>query len=255
MKSYLGYHGRVRRFIPASVAALALILFLLPLFPRLNAQVSNAFVPPIGAVGRTVTGTVPNATVPVRPPTGAVRPPTSAVPNVNSLGFVSSSSAGNHNGHHQHPHHHFVPYVPAMFYAVPLPYAIDIGPAEDGDNSAASDNDEDANYQGGPTVFDRRGSGADSYVPPVDDEAASDSAERADDNAPDPGPPDPTTLVFRDGHKLEVTNYAIVGPTLFDMTPGHSRKVALAELDLDATREQNEERGITFQLPTISQAN
>jgi hypothetical protein len=62
-------------------------------------------------------------------------------------------------------------------------------------------------------------------------------------------------LVFKDGHKLEVGNYAIIGQTLFDMTPGHARKVPLADLDLEATRRQNDDRGITFQLPISSKAN
>ncbi len=62
-------------------------------------------------------------------------------------------------------------------------------------------------------------------------------------------------LVFKDGHTIEVGNYAIVGATLFDLTPGHSRKVAIADLDLPSTQRQNDTRGITFQLPQPGQAN
>ena len=62
-------------------------------------------------------------------------------------------------------------------------------------------------------------------------------------------------LVFKDGRKLEVGNYAIVGATLFDLTPGHTRKIALADLDLEATRQQNDDRGVAFQLPPPAQAN
>jgi len=62
-------------------------------------------------------------------------------------------------------------------------------------------------------------------------------------------------LVFKDGHQLDVSNYAIVGNTLFDLTPGHSRRIALADLNLDGTRQQNEERGILFELPASAQAN
>jgi hypothetical protein len=72
--------------------------------------------------------------------------------------------------------------------------------------------------------------------------------------APEP-PPVPTLLIFKDGRKLELGNYAIVGTTLFDLTPGHSRRVPLADLDLEATRQQNEDRGVTFQLPPPPQAN
>jgi hypothetical protein len=48
---------------------------------------------------------------------------------------------------------------------------------------------------------------------------------------------------------LELGNYAIIGQTLFDLSPGRVRKIALAELDLEATRQQNDNRGISFQLP------
>jgi hypothetical protein len=124
-----------------------------------------------------------------------------------------------------------------------------------GYNDATDDPDaeDNSNYQGGPTVFDRRGDGADSYVPPEEDVGPVHSANGGYDRASDP--PQPTVLVFKDGHKLEVGNYAIIGQTLLDMTPGHSRKVPLADLDLDATRDQNEVRGLTFQLPMSAQAN
>jgi hypothetical protein len=151
-------------------------------------------------------------------------------------------------------HHHFVPYAPPVFYAVPLPYAVDVGATED--DAGPNADDRDANYQGGPTVFDRRGSGPDSYIPPVRNAPAPRSADRTDDaTAAAPDPLEPTMLIFKDGHKLEVGNYAIIGQTLFDMTPGHARKVPLADLDLEATRRQNDERGITFQLPISSRAN
>ena len=70
--------------------------------------------------------------------------------------------------------------------------------------------------------------------------------------APPPAPdPQPTsTLVYRDGHQADVSNYAIVGDTLFDLsTAAHPHKIALAELDLPATVKLNEDHGIDFQLP------
>jgi hypothetical protein len=56
-------------------------------------------------------------------------------------------------------------------------------------------------------------------------------------------------LVFKDGRRLEIVNYAIVGSTLYDLKNGLTRKVALAELDLPATVKQNDDRGVEFQLP------
>ena len=58
-----------------------------------------------------------------------------------------------------------------------------------------------------------------------------------------------TVLVFRDGHQLEIANYAIVGGTLYDLSEGRTKKVQLAELDLPATVKQNDDRGVNFQLP------
>jgi hypothetical protein len=62
-----------------------------------------------------------------------------------------------------------------------------------------------------------------------------------------PAKPAPTTvLVYRDGRKTEVGNYAVVGQTLWIFSEARARKVPLAELDLNATRTANEERGVEF---------
>lgn len=58
-----------------------------------------------------------------------------------------------------------------------------------------------------------------------------------------------TVLVFRDGHKTEAVNYAIVGQTLWIYTEQDSKKVPLADLDVTATKSANSDRGVTFQLP------
>lgn len=64
-----------------------------------------------------------------------------------------------------------------------------------------------------------------------------------------------TILVFKDGHQSTVMNYAIVGSTLYDLSDGRAKKVALAELDLPATVKQNDERGVEFRLPAGVRAN
>lgn len=58
-----------------------------------------------------------------------------------------------------------------------------------------------------------------------------------------------TVLIFKDGHKADVGNYAIVGDTLFDLADGRTRKILLADLDLPATRKANDDRGVDFQVP------
>lgn len=137
----------------------------------------------------------------------------------------------------------------------------------DVNDADTSEDDDDAEYQGGPTVFDRRGSGAASYVPPTysgpahaklpahaQSEDAPDSSAYSKPDPPEPPQP-PTTLVFKDGRQLVIENYAIVSQTLYDLTSGHSRKIALADLDLPATEKENDDHGVAFQLPPSAQAN
>lgn len=64
-----------------------------------------------------------------------------------------------------------------------------------------------------------------------------------------PEPPGPATmLVFRDQHRLEVQNYAIVGQTLWNFTGHRTQKIPLADLDLAATAKANDERGVDFRV-------
>jgi hypothetical protein len=58
-----------------------------------------------------------------------------------------------------------------------------------------------------------------------------------------------TQLIFNDKHSEEVQNYAIVGPTLWVLSPDKSRKIPLAQLDLPATEKVNGDRGVDFELP------
>src|SRR5512146_62219 len=57
-----------------------------------------------------------------------------------------------------------------------------------------------------------------------------------------------TVLVFKDGHQMEVANYAIMGSNLY-LFAGDHRKIPLSDLDLDATVKVNEERGTDFRVP------
>ncbi|HLV88686.1 MAG TPA: hypothetical protein VKV39_17000 [Candidatus Sulfotelmatobacter sp.] len=161
-----------------------------------------------------------------------------------------------HNGQ-VHPHHNSLAYTPFFTYAVPVPYAVDMGAADQPEDAAQAQAEDEENYQGGPTVFDRRGYGPGSYIPPHDGPPphAAEHSKQAVDPEPVAESLEPTTLVFKDGHKLEVGNYAIIGPTLFDMTPGHARKVPLKDLDLEATRRTNDEHGVSFDIPLSSKPN
>jgi hypothetical protein len=63
-----------------------------------------------------------------------------------------------------------------------------------------------------------------------------------------------TVLVFRDQHQKEIQNYAIVGQTLWNFAPGHTEKIPLSDLDLAATTKANDDRGVTFRVPTSNEA-
>jgi hypothetical protein len=252
----LEYHNVVNRSsIPASLVAL-----LLPLLVSTSlAQIGGASAGSAhsgGAAAPTAMNVAPPTAIGVAPPTGV---------SVGHGGFTASGSGFSHttnsshfpngthgNGNGHRPHHTangtaYYPYV----YALPVPYAVDVSAAADNDNN----DEDDADYQGGPTIFDRRGSGPDSYIPPSSDGPAHDSTESAATADADEPPQSPTTLVFKDGHQIEVNNYAIVSQILYDLTPGHPRKIALADLDLLATQKQNDDHGVVFQLPPTSQAN
>jgi hypothetical protein len=248
MTCSLEYHRFVRHSKPASLALLGLLALPLILVATVQAQINGtpASVTSPGFGGRAINGTPPSVT------------------SLGPRGFAPNSRAtfNTFNGTHVgdgHRHHHRTEFTtPPVAYAVPVPYAVDLNTPYDVEDSGSDE--PDANYQGGPTIFDRRGSGTASYIPPVRNtpisrpvaqEADADPASAADPELAQ----EPTLLVFKDGRKLELGNYAIIGATLFDLTPGHSRRVALADLDLEATRQQNDQRGVTFQLPPHSQAN
>jgi hypothetical protein len=226
----------VNRRCPATVA----LFGLLTIFVSLSANAQSNSASTFGTGGHATSANIPTGAV--HPPTGPVQPPTGTVPIAPSGTLPNlPRSIGEHH------HHHDGQYAPP-FYGFPVPYAVNLdGTSAYTDSDSSNSDDQDPNYQGGPTVFDRRGSGAESYVAPVDGLSAPESEDREDSAASDP--PEPTTLVFKDGHRLSVENYAIIGQTLLDLTPGHTRRVPLADLDLAATQRENDDHGIVFQIP------
>jgi hypothetical protein len=249
------YRNAVRRLTSAPLVLLCIVILSAICAAQFG---SSSAASSSGAGGHAATGAVPSATGAVRPFTGTVAPgtgpvrPTTGGPNFatgvpdSRVTFHGTNPTSSEHRHHRD--HSGKGAATAYGYAVPYAYPIDAGAPEE---NSDTDDDADANYQGGPTVFDRRGSGEDSYVPPVDPVPTPHAGQLAEDTPPQP----PTLVVFKDGHTVELGNYAIVGANLFDLTPGHPRKIALADLDLEATRKQNDDRGISFQLPPTSQAN
>ena len=185
-------------------------------------------------------------------------------PSVTSLGF-GSNGFHLHNGfgvpvvvgHPGFRHHRGVAYPGYFGGGYYLPYAY---PYYDVTDTGVDDSmEDDAGY--GPTIFDRSG-GAPVALPPPSPSAEDYRAElraRAEAPASPVQQPvaeqPPTVLVFKDGHQQQVVNYAIVGSTLYDLSDGRTRKVALAELDLAATVKQNDQRGVDFELPAGTKRN
>lgn len=121
------------------------------------------------------------------------------------------------------------------------------------------DDSMEENYPG-PTIFDRYGRAVPRPQPRASDDYRSDL--KSEPQTPQVTvPPQPvadqpdTVLVFKDGHEVEVHNYAIVGATLYDLSGGRTRKVELADLDLRATVKHNDDRGVSFQLPEGTKLN
>jgi hypothetical protein len=196
-------------------------------------------------------------------------------PSVTSLGFGQQSPLLNRGRCCFNPafpisngpsfrHHHrrdFSPFggVAIPVYSMPVYYpAAVIEPVDD---------TMEQDYGPGPTVFDRRGSTrrSNAVLEQVDErldrlERLLDESEaRQEPAAPQQPSQQPTTsigeepetvLVFRDGHTVKVSNYAIVGEVLYDFSTRGQRKISLDDLDIRATEKQNEEHGVVFHLPS-----
>jgi hypothetical protein len=58
-----------------------------------------------------------------------------------------------------------------------------------------------------------------------------------------------TVLVFRNGKRLEIRNYAIVGDQVVNLSGKGPRKIPLSDLDLNATSRVNDDHAVDFGLP------
>jgi hypothetical protein len=254
MKTQLGYDRAMRHW--TLVLALLLITTL-----GVTAYGQANGVPPsvtsfgfggqrdFGGVPPSVTSLGPKGPGPVRP--GRIHQPP----------FISGTTPG----HHRHDHNqattypYFIPYYPVVD-----PYAYG-GPAVEQGSPTEADYAEDQDqYQGGPTIFDRRGPGT--PYPNDSNKTVAKAAVPRPDPALTPEPAVPvapervvmpvadqpnTILIFKDGHKQEIGNYAIVGGNLFDLTPGRRQKIALSDLDVPATQKANDDQGVDFKLPAL----
>lgn len=251
MRHLLQYRPRMQS--RASLALFLILAFALAASAQING--APASVTSYGFGGHAYPN-APRASVTSLGPNGyGTRPlPTYQGPRFTTAPVVNP----NHGGHHGHTYPYYPAYYP--YYKVIDPYTygnVYAGPADTG----AVEEEDPGQYQGGPTIFDRRGSG---QLYPNDytrDRTTTSAPSASPDNTPAPAqapssaPPEtpqpPTILVFKDGHKQEVTNYAIIGSNLFDLSSARRQKIAIADLDLAATQKANEDQGIEFKLPAM----
>lgn len=132
---------------------------------------------------------------------------------------------------------YYVPYyMPAPAYPLVYPGVASPGPLNDD----------------GTPNYDPPGS-ASAVDPPASDPPAETAVTLATPDPPAdataPAQEEATILVFRDGHQLNVHNYAIVGDQVFNFSNSGPRKIPLSELDIAATRRVNDDRGVDFLIP------
>ena len=156
-----------------------------------------------------------------------------------TTGFPDGRNRGPEN---LRPNHHRNNNAGA-YYPVYVPYAYPVAVAAEPEPEAVAEPDPPA-----PTIFERRPTRE--RAPDSSRYARQPAVAAADELSPaDARQQIPVVLVYRDGHQQEVTNYAIVGPTLYDLGTFVAHKIPLAELNLKATIKANDDRGVEFSVP------
>lgn len=227
--------------------------------PDAQQSTSKSSVVPATPLGHAGVMPTPMGVSPAPAPAFPTPTPIGVPPLLRSPGTNDFRSPGGF--HHRHHDQGFL--IGAYPVFVPVPVVVDPSSMYEVAPEQSDQDVEDQAAVPGPTVFERRTPAdmsnattaipdpASATEPALEDNAP---AAQADSTAPDQPaqPQDPSVLVFRDGHQLEVQNYAIVGGTLYDFTPGHARKVPLSQLDLPATVKANDDRGVDFVVPASS---
>jgi hypothetical protein len=188
----------------------------------------------------------PPASVTSLGPNGFSTPCFGCAPSRFTSGF-SFSDGRDRGPMNLRPNRHHSNYAGA-YYPIYVPYAYPVAVAAEPEPEAEAEPDPPA-----PTIFEHRATTA--RVP----SAVVDSSRYANQSTvaaeEDQSPADareqiPVVLVYLDGHEQEVTNYAIVGPTLYDLGTFVAHKIPLAKLNLKATIKANDDRGVEFSVPS-----
>lgn len=163
---------------------------------------------------------------------------------------VTASGGRGHGGRGGHGR-------PGGSYPVYVPYAYGVPVVVEGDQYAAEPDpqavtEDDSMEPPALTVFERRPTMA---PPPVSAAPLNESRvyHPAPNQAAAPVPEErmapAIVLIYKDGHQREVQNYAIMGNYIYDIGGFVAQKIPLADLNLKATVQANDDRGADFTLP------
>ncbi len=168
--------------------------------------------------------------------------PTQPLPLIPSaMGFRDPRFNLDGRAHNLHGRPVFVPVGYPVAYPVPVMPEYVQEPQE-----ADQESEPDAQYPPA-TIFDRRPTRAPQRVRVAEAEPASEKPVAVVPAQPE-RPQEPTTVIFKDGKRIDVLNFAIVGDTLYELSPEH-RKIPLADIDVPATQKANDDRGVDFHVP------
>ena len=191
------------------------------------------------------------------------------------VGLVGSSFP---HFHHRHFVPAFVPFYPYVPYTQQVIYQPVVATSDEEDRYAGEDRepdreparplvielhgnryerhyleDKDADFYGNDYADSREWARHRRHAGRGEKERAAERAEEAETAKPVERPP--TVLIFRNGSRLEVHDYAVVGGTLFEFSEDRTHAVLISELDLPATLRENRERGLDLHLPAASSMN
>lgn len=152
-----------------------------------------------------------------------------------------SLNSGQHHHHKKDKDNDSAPVVGVIEPAY-LPYAAADAPEDDDDSVDDDPSVASGPPNLGPAIRQARDQAA------ADRNLAAARPDRGELTAPVATQPS-TVLIFKDGHRSDVLNYAIAGDTLFDFSGGRTHKIPLSDLDLPATHKANDDRGGDFQIP------
>jgi hypothetical protein len=163
------------------------------------------------------------------------------------------------SGRHHHRHHDgdqgLGPIVEPVYVPYAVPYAADQDEDDAADYQDSADREPVSSRPVGRQLAAKGSAGSKSshdFDPGPENDSGRDSGPVAESPAYPVAVQPTTVLIFKDGHRSDVVNYAIVGDTLFDFAGGRAHKILLADIDLDATRKANDDQGIEFKVPHSS---